>query len=273
MEFNTVFVDPDVLLGKSPAVQGFVPKLNLNLNLGPSAPHDHDDEHDEHDDEPSPGDPPPLGADSTHYTDVLDKIWPEFDQPEKRTAERLNVLFEHVVKEAARMHRASQDFFASVPFHKIKLDDRVRFQLEFTKYLKRLNEYRVRFENLPATSIETDAIYYGLVQTRQGAGPVPDAIMHLYFRNQIGVLTEHVHAMSVGFVALVLDGLAALAELAREAREAIEQKAAEAAAQTRRWTWIVGGSIAVATTALLGGLVLAFRSRRTDEPRGSDEPT
>lgn len=266
VEFQTSFVDPAALLGQTFTAQGFVPKLNL----GPSAPHEHDDEHD--DDEPSPGDPPLLGADPSHYTDVLDKIWPEFDQPEKRTAERLKVLFNQVVKEAARMHRASQDFFASVPFHKIKLEDRVRFQLEFTKYLKRLNEYRVRFEHLPATSLETDPIYYGLVQTRQGAGPVPDAIMHLYFRSQIGVLNDHVRDMSEGFVALVLDGLAALAELARETREALEQKAAEAAAQARRWTWIVGGTIAAATTMVIGGLVFAFRSRRADEPPRSNDP-
>lgn len=255
--FQQVFVDPAALLGKSLPVSG------LKVSLGPSAPHDDDD------DEVSPGDPPLLGgdSDSLHYTNVLDRIWPEFDTPEKRTAERLKVLFDQTVKEASRMHRASQDFFASVPFHKIGLEDRTRFQVEFTKYLKRLNEYRARFEQLPAASTDTDSIYVGLVQTRQGAGVVPDAIMHLYFRNQLGVLSEHVRDMSEGFVAVVLDGLHDLAQIATEAREAIERKAEEAAAEARQWKWAIGGTIAAVATIVVGGLVLAFRPRRSDDPR------
>jgi len=245
---KAAFVDPKAVLGKAPPVQGFQP----SLNLGPSAPHEHEEE----DDEPSPGSPPQLGA---HYTDTLDEIWPQFDEPEERTAARLQVLFDQVVKEAARMHLASQDFFAGVSFQKISLADRARFQVEFTKYLKRLNEYRARLEQLPRESTDTDSIYVGLVKTRAGAGPVPDAIMHLYFQNQVGVLADHVKEMSEGFVAHVLEGLEDLAAFARESREALEHEAEAAVAHAQRWSVVVGGAIVAAAVAVIGGVVLAFR--------------
>ena len=269
-EVMTVFVDPAALLGKQPGqpanVQGFKP----TIDLGPSAPHDHDD-----DDEPvvSAGLGVGLGADTGHYTDVLDQLWPEFDQPEERTAERLQVLFDQVVKQAGRMHTASQDFFASVPFFKIGIEDRARFQVEFTRYLKRLNQYRARLEQLPAKSLDTDSIYVGLVKTRQGAGPVPDAIMHLYFRNQIGVLSDHVDEMSEGFVAAVLDLLASLKRIADEAGEAIDRHAADAAAEARRWRRLIGGTLAVTATAVIGGLILAFRPRPAESPSPSPGST
>jgi hypothetical protein len=255
LTFQQAFVQPAEVLGKAPpAVQG------LSVSLGPSAPHDdHDDE------EVSPGEPPRLGGSPGHYTNVLDQIWAEYERPEQRTAERLKVLFDQTVKEASRMHMATLDFFESVPFHKIGLDDRMRYQVEFARYLKRLNAYRVIFERLPPSSTDTDAIYIGLVKTRQGAGPVPDCIMHLYFREQIDVLAEHVEDMSEGFVARVLDALDDLAKMAREAAEAIERKADDAETALRRLKWIVGGTLAVVVTAAVGGLVVAFRRRRSDD--------
>ncbi len=255
LTFQQAFVQPAAVLAKAPAVQG------LSVSLGPSAPHD------DHDDEVFPGEPPRLGGDigPGHYTNVLDRILPEFERPEQRTAERLKVLFDQTVKEAARMHMASLDFFDSVPFHKIGLDDRTRYQLEFTRYLKRLNAYRVIFERLPPGSTDTDAIYIGLVKTRQGAGPVPDCIMHLYFREQLGVLADHVEDMSEGFVARVLDALDDLAKMAREAAKALDDKADDLAQTLRRIKWILGGTIAVVVTATVGGLIYSSRRRRSDD--------
>ena len=146
LEFKTAFIDPATLLGKkpaaAPAVAGFVPTIQKVVELGPSAPHV--DEGAELLAALSPGSPPSPPSMGAHYTDVLDELWPSFDEPDERTAARLRVLFDETVKVAGQMNTISIDFFDRVPFSKISLADRTRFHKEFIEYLRRLNEYRKR---------------------------------------------------------------------------------------------------------------------------------
>ncbi|MFV8750359.1 hypothetical protein ACNOYE_07395 [Nannocystaceae bacterium ST9] len=244
------FIDPAVLFGKVkqatkvPAIPG--------LALGPSAPHD---------DEPDEPELPPPRVGEGHYTNVLDQLWPEFDTPEERTAARLKALFEKVVDEAGRMNLAIQDFLDSVPSHKLSLADRLRLRAEFLAYLKRLNVYRVRLEELAPESTDTQSVYVGLVQTRPGAGPVPDAIMHLYFQNQLGVLAEHVQDMSEGFVARVFDALAYLRDSGIEAQDAIRDAQEQAVVEAKKWRWVAGAAIGTVALAVIGSLAVAFGRR------------
>ena len=256
------FIDPAVLLGK--VQQPTKTPIVAGLALGPSAPHD-DDDHDD-DDAPAAPAPPLLGADTSHYVEVLDQIWPEFDQPEERTAARLQVLFDRTVDEASRMNLAVQDFLQNTPNHKVPYLDRVRLHTEFVKYLKRLNGYRVRLAELPPESTDTQSVYIGLVQTRPGAGVVPDAIMHLYFRNQLGVFAEHERDMSQGFVARVLDGLADLRDFAIEKQDEIRDAKKAAIEESQKWRWVIGAAIGAAVVTVLGVLGISLA-------RGSDRPS
>lgn len=259
------YIDPAVLLGKF----NEVPKQAAvaGLALGPSAPHDDDDHDDDEPTEPSaPSEPPLLGV--GHYTNLLDPIWAEFDTPEERTAARLQVLFDKTVDEAARMNLPIQDFLNNTPNHKVPYLERVRLHTEFVKYLRRLNGYRVRLEELPPESTDTRSVYIGLVQTQPGAGVVPDAIMHLYFREQLGVFAEHERDMSEGFVARVMDGLADLRNFAIETqdkvRDEIRDVKDQAAAEAEKWRWVIGAAIGAAVVTVLGviGVSMARSARQ-----------
>ena len=97
-ELEVVFIDPKDALGE--LVVQATPAVLVGEDLGPSGPHQFD--------EPlqaklqiavvgqplamSPGSPPLVS--SPHYTEVLDEIWPELDDPEERTAARLSSLLE-----------------------------------------------------------------------------------------------------------------------------------------------------------------------------------
>ena len=268
LEFKTAFIDPATLLGKkpavaaAPAVAGFVPTIQKVVELGPSAPHV--DEGAELLAALSPGSPPSPPSMGAHYTDVLDELWPSFDEPDERTAARLRVLFDETVKVAGQMNTISIDFFDRVPFSKISLADRTRFHKEFIEYLRRLNEYRKRLDELPPESTNTATIYVGLVKQRQGAGPVPDAIMHLYFANQLDVLADHVQDMSKGFVARVLAGLEATRDAAIVVEDQVTDTAEEAVQTVNTWKWGLGAGIAALVTIVVGSLVLAFAPRRSD---------
>ena len=268
LEFKTAFIDPATLLGKkpavaaAPAVAGFVPTIQKVVELGPSAPHV--DEGAELLAALSPGAPPTPPSMGAHYTDVLDELWPSFGEPDERTAARLRVLFDETVKVAGQMNTISIDFFDRVPFSKISLADRTRFHKEFIEYLRRLNEYRKRLDELPPESTNTQTIYVGLVKQRQGAGPVPDAIMHLYFANQLDVLADHVQDMSKGFVARVLAGLEATRDAAIVVEDEVTDTASEAVQTVNTWKWGLGAGIAALVTIVVGSLVLAFAPRRSD---------
>lgn len=252
MPIQGPFVDPAVLLGK--VKQATKSPIVAKLELGPSPPHD--DEHE--DDEPVP---PQVGGTlgaGGHYLDVLDQIWAEFDTPEERTAARLKVLFEKVVDEAARMNLAVQDYLNNTPNHKVPLLERYRLHAEFLKYLKRLNGYRVKLDSWPPETTDTESVYVGLVQTRQGAGPVPDCVMHLYFQNQLDVLAEHIEDMSVGFVARVFDALADLRDTAIETQDEIRDAKNEAKAEAEKWRWVVGAAIGTIALAIVGAVTVAL---------------
>ncbi len=256
------FINPASLLSltpktKQPAIQG------LSVGLGPSAPHV--DEGTELLEELSPGSPPMFGAGlgEGHYTNVLDQLWPEFDAPEERTAARLKVLLDETIERAERVHHASLDFFEKVSFSKISLADRTRFRMEFIAYLRRLREYQERLDSLPKDSLDTASVYVGLVQQRSGAGPVPDAIMHLYFANQLDVLADHVADMSEGFVADVIARLEALRDAGIDASDAIRDKADEAAEAAKKLRWAIFAGVGAVATAVVGGLACAlWPSRR-----------
>ncbi|MFV8755742.1 hypothetical protein ACNOYE_34760 [Nannocystaceae bacterium ST9] len=269
---ETAFVDPAAIFGKlapkGPAIQGFDPSPDIAVNLGPSAPHV--DEEVELLGELSPGSPPLVGGGpSGHYTNVLDQLWPQFDAPEERTAARLGVLLEETIRVAGQVHTISVDFFERVSFSKISLADRTRFRKEFIDYLRRLKEYQARIDSLRPESTDTATVYVGLVQQRQGAGPVPDAIMHLYFANQLDVLADHVETMSEGFVARVIAGLEAIRDTFIEIDDAAEKKVDDATKAINTWKWVIVGSLTAMATAVIGGLVLAFRPRRPE----AKEPT
>lgn len=257
-EPQVVFIDPKAALGD------LLPKAvaTLDPNLGPSGPHVFDD--DVSVEAPGPvgvGQPPVVSA---HYTDVLDDLWAAFDEPEERTAGRLRVLLEEVADEAQRVFTLAQELWNDWP-NKFKIPDseRERYDKEFLAYLRRLNGYRDILEDLGDESTATHDVYVGLVKRRQGAGPVPDAIMHMYFAQQIGILAEHAHDMGKGFIGRVLDTLPALESLADDVTDAIGDKsediadgAAGAFKKAMRPWLIVGGVVSSIALGLLGIVVV-----------------
>ncbi|PRP98538.1 hypothetical protein [Enhygromyxa salina] len=271
---KVAFIDPKA------ALAALTPQLKVaNVGLGPSGPHGFDDDDDLEEGVPitksatlgrvslNPGLPPPVTA--AHYTNVLDDLWPEFDDPEERTAARLESLLDEVADEAQRVHLLAQDIWERVPSYKIPDSERKRYDTEFLAYLRRLNDYRKVLHELEPDSTATNAVYLGLVKRRQGAGPVPDAIMHMYFAQQLGILADHADDMGKGFVGRVMDGLARANKVVDDASEAVEEAAADAEQKatnmweklTRPWLWAAGAF--VGSLVAIGGTVLIINAAKT----------
>lgn len=269
------FIDPNATLGPLMA--------KLAVDLGPSAPHV--------DDEPEQIEPiaaklaprmalrlgavPQVGE--PHYTQVLDQIWPEFDDPQERTAARLQALLEEVADEAQRVHLLAQETWPRLPKFKVPDSERERYDREFLAYLRRLNGYRDTLQDLEPSSTATDTVYVGLVQRRQGAGPVPDCIMHLYFAQQLGILTEHADDMGAGFIGRVSSGLERINKLIDNASDILEDRVSDESGKL--WDQILqpikwAAAIFVGSLVLVGGTVIAvavIRSRAVKQPEQHKE--
>ncbi|HLT36928.1 MAG TPA: hypothetical protein VK034_11605, partial [Enhygromyxa sp.] len=108
----------------------------------------------------------------------------------------------------------------------------------------------------------TDSVYVGLVKRRDGAGPVPDAIMHMYFAQQLGILADHADEMGKGFVGRVIDGLAKVDATIERAADAIEHDAAD---KLDSWwdrvtrPWKIAGGVLLGAIAFVGGVVVATK--------------
>lgn len=272
---KVTFIDPKATLGPLTA--------KLAVDLGPSAPHI--------DDEPEQIEPvaaklapsvalrlgavPQVGE--PHYTQVLDQIWPEFDDPEERTAARLRALLEEVADEAQRVHLLAQETWPRLPKYKVSDSERERYDREFLAYLRRLNGYRDTLQNLEPSSTATDAVNVGLVQRRQGAGPVPDCIMHLYFAQQLGILVEHADDMGAGFIGRVTAALERINKLIDNASEILEDRVSDESGKL--WDQILepikwAAAIFVGSLVLIGGTVITvavIRSRAAQPPEQPKE--
>lgn len=219
-----------------------------------------------------------LGAtpdSAPHYTQILDQIWPEFDDPEERTAARLKALLEEVADEAQRVHLLAQETWPKLWL--IPDSERNRYDREFLAYLRRLNGYRDVLQELDPSSTATDSVNVGLVQRKQGAGPVPDCIMHMYFAEQLGILADHAEDMGQGFIGRTMGALKRIDDAVEKAEEFIsglDDRAADATenladrfARGLRWA----GGIFLASVVVIGGTiatvaVVRARSKR-DVPK------
>lgn len=268
-EPKPVFIDPKALFG-------VVSIAHAQPGLGPSGPHDFDDPVEavppiELGAVPglavNPGAPPPVGV--AHYTQVLDQLWPEFDEPSERTAARLSALLEEVIDEGQRVLLLKEDAWKKLPSYKVPESERQRFDKEFLAYLRRLQEYQKALADLERDSIATDSVYIGLVKRRSGAGPVPDAIMHMYFAQQLGILADHAEQMGKGFVGRVIDGLAKVDRAIKRAADTIEKGAEN---KLDSWwdrvtrPWKIAGGVLLGTLAVVGGVLLVDKLRDR-EPR------
>jgi hypothetical protein len=226
-----VFIDPKAALGALTPT----PIQAKVVELGPSPPHD---------EEPIEVEPiearPKLGMSwipewpPKHYTQILDEIWPLYDEPQKRTAARLDVLLDEVADQAQRVHLLAQDTWPKMPWYKVPELERKRWDAEFLAYLRRLNGYRGVLRSLEPNSTDTDPVYVGLVKRQQGAVPVPDCIMHLYFTEQLGILGEHAEDMGKGFVGNVVEGVAWAEDHADEVIDPVKDKVDEVADKVKR---------------------------------------
>lgn len=269
VEIKQAFIKPTVAIESVAATpkptQGFDP------TLGASGPHQGDDAFEaEVAAELDPGAPPKVDAEG-HYTNLLDELWIEFDDVEERTAARLMVVADEVGDEALRVHHVALDLFERTPEFKLPTSERDRFRAEFLAYAKRIRAYKDELRGLDPESTDTDDVYVGLIKRRPKAGPVPDAIMHLYFADQLGILSDHARSMGQGFIGRVMTGLDAAGSAVIDAAEAVEEHANQAsdAAQSLwdqirlfRW-WILGGTAATIGTSV--GLAVAL-TRESDEP-------
>jgi hypothetical protein len=250
-DIKLAYIDPKAVLGAL-AVQKFEP------NLGPSGPHDDDNVVEAELAVPNlavgPGAPPLLGL--PHYTQVLDEIWPQFDTPEKRTAARLNALLEEVIDEANRVLLLKDDLWAKLPGFKLPESERQRFDKEFLAYLRRLRDYQTTLGDLPGSSVATDSVYIGLVKRRDGAGPVPDAIMHLYFAQQLGILAEHGEEMSKGFIGRVMVAIGKVDAVIERAKDSIERAKDEAKEDFATFWERITRPIKIAGAIVLGAVVV-----------------
>lgn len=279
-KLEVAFINPQAALG---ALTPQVTKL-ADVGLGPSGPHEFDEEPEEG--EPitksamftprlslSSGRPPLVTA--AHYTNVLDDLWPEFDDPEERTAARLESLLEEVADEAQRVHLLAQEIWERLPSYKIPDSERKRYDTEFLAYLRRLNEYRTALNDLEPENTATSSVYLGLVKRRQGAGPVPDAIMHMYFAQQLGILADHADDMGEGFMGRVMDGLARASKVVDDASEAVDDAKTDAEQKvedmwdklTRPWIWVTG--LFLGSVVVIGGtaVILKVADRPPERPR------
>ncbi|EDM79625.1 hypothetical protein PPSIR1_21394 [Plesiocystis pacifica SIR-1] len=221
-----------------------------------------------------PGSPPPLVV-QPHYTQVLDEIWPEFDAREDRTAARLQALLDEVKDEAQRVHLLAQSVWEKLPSYKVPDSERKRYQAEFLSYLKRLRSYGDTLRELEPEDTATETVYVGLVRRRESAGPVPDAIMHMYFAQQLGILSDHAEDMGEGFVGRFMDGLAQTGEAIDDAREDLDEtkKMAEerfdqlftelGEAAKRGLLW---GGVILGAGLLIGGTIAIARVANRREP-------
>ena len=278
------YIDPEDALGPL-TIQ---PKKVDVEDLGPNPPHDFDEELEEGKTLAfpvlkvaskggratpglalNPGPPPIVGE--PHYTNVLDELWAEFDDPEERTAARLLALHEEVSDEAFKVYKLAQDVWENLPAHKVPDSSKEQYDREFLAYTRRLLKYREILEELEPDSTATDSVYVGLVKRRQGAGPVPDAIMHMYFAKQLGILSEHANDMSEGFMGRVIDGLVQAGDAVHEAaknaadsKEATEEKLASWWQKlTRPWLW--AGGIFVGSLVAIGGTVAIIKASKSGD--------
>ncbi|NVB43454.1 hypothetical protein G6O69_36870 [Pseudenhygromyxa sp. WMMC2535] len=173
-DFVDLLIQPSVATASlepslGPEVIPFVPAQSL----GASPPHDEVYELDDIDLQAlEPGQPPVLGElEAPHYTEVLDQLWMEFDDPEERTAGRMLALVEQVAAESMRLHQLQLEFWDSLAAKTIPESEFDRFQSEYLAYLKRLKGYKQTLLVLPETSRDTDEIYLGLIKRRSGQAP------------------------------------------------------------------------------------------------------
>ncbi|EDM74998.1 hypothetical protein PPSIR1_19107 [Plesiocystis pacifica SIR-1] len=283
-DLKMAFIKPEVIDAEVVGVvtkgleQG--PTYTPDLDLGPSPPHAFDEEDPIPAATPifvgaplSPGSPPPVAR--PHYTQVLDEIWPEFDTRADRTAARLQALLDEVKDEAQRVHLLAQSVWEKLPSYKVPDSERKRYQAEFLAYLKRLREYGEVLDELEPDDTNTESVYVGLVRRRESAGPVPDAIMHMYFAQQLGILSDHAEDMGEGFVGRFMDGLAQTGEAIDDARDDFEEtkKMAEerfdklfaelSEAAKRGMLW---GGVILGTGLLIGGTIAVVRIANRREP-------
>ena len=262
-EVKLAFIDPNALLGKLEPMEAELVDIDVD-DLGPSAGHQAELEPEK---VPSvgldPGAPPRLGE--AHYTNALDEIWPEFDDPEERTVVRVRSLLDEVKKEAQRVHLLAQQVWDKIPVWKVETSERERYDKEFSAYVRRLIDYQSTLLEYEPLDTAPDEVYIGLIERAAGAGPVPDAIMHLYFADQLGILAEHADTLSEDFVGRVIDGLAAVdekidqgvedfADAEREIQEGFEEAVAEWADGIRHGLLVIGGVI-LGSVVLIGGTV------------------
>ena len=264
-ELQVAFINPEALHGGLEPT----PVQATLVDLGPSPTHQIELEPEEvpivgfDPSQLDPGKPPRLGE--AHYTNVLDEIWAEFDDPEELTVVRVRALLDEVKNEARRIHLMAQQVWAKLPPWKVEDSERDRYNQEFSAYTRRLIDYQSTLLQHEPLDTAPDEVVIGLIKRAKGAGPVPDAIMHLYFADQLGILAEHADTLGEDFVGRVLDGLAVvdtkieegadnLADAEREIQEGFEEAAQEWAKGIRRGLVVVGG-VLLGSIVLIGGTV------------------
>lgn len=276
-----VFIDPEAALGALTPQAHFVG----TEDLGPTPPHPFDDEPQEI--EPieativpsvglNPGAPPIIG--SLHFTAVLDEIWPKFDEPSERTAVRLCALTMETIAEAQKVGLLSQKVFNEMDLYKITPAVHEAFHRDFLAYLRRLGKYRETLDGLEPDDTATDSVYVGLVKRKQGAGPVPDCIMHLHFADQLGIISEHADDMTKGFVDRVDAALDRVAEVVEDVVEDIgdiEIDIIDDETESRVQSWwkeftrpiLWAGGILLGTVVVIGGTIAVVSISNSRRPR------
>ena len=210
-----------------------------------------------------PGQPPLFGG--AYFVNMLDKIWAEFDTPEKRTAKRLKLVLEDVADRANEVNLGAMDLF-ELPGYKLPESERKSWRRDFLRYAKRLNEYRAKLDELDPASTDTESIYVGLIQRRDGAGPVPDVIMHLHLFDQLKILQDHAQEMAEEWLSKLLDSLAALGEAIDETTDTIGEQVEESRESRKRLGWWIFGGLTGAGLLAVVAAVIVRGGRKEREP-------
>ncbi len=284
VEIKAQFIDPQALLGKpAPAVAGFKPKVPVvagfapKLDVDPSPPH-LDEEIEEMLGELAPGDAPfggpalgdaaadKVNAAQRRYDETLAALRQRFAAPVVPTARRVKVLLEETSRAATQALSIANDLFVRMDFD---ADDRARFKSDFWKHVKRLKAYHDEIDGLPPDSTQTRNVLGGLLEYRIGAGPVPDGIMHLYFANQLDVLSTHGLEMSNGLMTALDERLVEIKDQAADTYEKVKDKVIEtrddAFDTANRFKWGIVGGIVGFAVLIVGSIALLTRGR--GEPR------
>lgn len=260
---KNAFIDPQALS----RLRDSLVSLHASHDLEPSAPHQFDVLPAEEQISETPiATTSQSGAPILQmHSEDLEDLRAEFSDPALRTAERLNVVLDEVAEETTAVFRLEQDLLWGKANKSVIEDEVQDYRQDFRAYTRRLLSYRHALAELEPTSTDTDIVYIGLIERREGAGHLPDALMAQYFAERLGIIAAHKVEVG-GFGERIRSRLEQLENASKAAAESVsdtkkgmEEGARRVQGKVQRTMLWVGGAVVTAGLLFAGTLALTGR--------------